>query len=281
MVDRYKLRSLAYLWIALLTIIISGNGYAEPLLAKVYKQPVDFSQWKVSEKLDGVRAIWDGSQLKFRSGKTIHAPRWFVEQFPTDAMDGELWISRGNFDQLSSVVRKKVAIDSEWQQVTFNVFELPNAVGDFASRYLKIQQLVNDLAISWLKTVEQKQIANEEELMLWLDRVVAAKGEGLMLHRSDSLYHEGRSDDLLKLKLWQDAEAVVESIIPGKGKYQGMMGALLVRTAQGVTFKIGTGFSDKQRLSPPAIGTQITYKYTGLTKRGIPRFASFLRIRQE
>jgi len=100
-----------------------------------------------------------------------------------------------------------------------------------------------------------------------------------MLHRADALYHVGRNSDLLKVKPYFDAEATVIAHIAGKGKYLDKMGSLLVETAQGLQFKIGTGFSDSERSYPPAIGTSITYTYHGKTLKDIPKFASFLRIR--
>ena len=66
--------------------------------------------------------------------------------------------------------------------------------------------------------------------------------------------------------------------VPGKGKYAGMLGALEVRAANGQRFKLGTGLSDAQRASPPAIGSTVTYTYRDLTPGGKPRFASFLRL---
>ncbi len=114
-----------------------------------------------------------------------------------------------------------------------------------------------------------------------LDDVVKKGGEGLMLHRADSLYHSGRSADLLKLKPWQDAEATVIEILPGKGKFSGMMGSLLVKDQSGQIFRIGTGFSNNERRDPPPVGSVISYKFTGTSKKGLPRFASFLRIRPQ
>jgi DNA ligase-1 len=108
---------------------------------------------------------------------------------------------------------------------------------------------------------------------------VAAGGEGLMLHREDSIYRAVRGDDLLKLKVGQDAEARVVGYIEGKGKYSGMMGALQVQTRAGVQFRLGTGFNDQQRKQPPAIGVWVTYTYQGVTEKGVPRFARFVRER--
>jgi DNA ligase-1 len=101
-----------------------------------------------------------------------------------------------------------------------------------------------------------------------------------MLHRDDALYRAERTDDLLKLKPHEDAEAQVLEHLPGTGKYAGILGSLLVETEDGVRFRIGTGLSDEQRRNPPPIGSVITFKYHGKTRRGIPRFASFLRVRE-
>jgi len=252
----------------------------DPLLAKVYKQE-NVSEWWVSEKLDGVRAIWNGEKLHFRSGKLISAPDWFTENFPEQLMDGELWMGRGTFEKLSGIVRKIQPNHNDWRQVRYMLFELPEHPGTFTRRVRKMVKLTETLKISWLHPIPQIRLNSEDALLNMLDEIVTKGGEGLMLHRSDSLYHSGRSDDLLKLKPWQDAEATVVEILPGKGKFNGMMGSLLVTDESGRRFRIGTGFSNKERKNPPAVGTVITYKFTGTTKKGLPKFASFLRIYQQ
>lgn len=252
----------------------------DPLLAKVYKQE-NVSEWWVSEKLDGVRAIWNGEKLHFRSGKLISAPDWFTENFPEQLMDGELWMGRGTFEKLSGIVRKIQPNHNDWRQVRYMLFELPEHPGTFTRRVRKMVKLTETLKISWLHPIPQIRLNSEDALLNMLDEIVTKGGEGLMLHRADSLYHSGRSDDLLKLKPWQDAEATVVEILPGKGKFNGMMGSLLVTDESGRRFRIGTGFSNKERKNPPAVGTVITYKFTGTTKKGLPKFASFLRIYQQ
>jgi DNA ligase-1 len=249
----------------------------DPLLAKVYKQE-NVSEWWVSEKLDGVRAIWNGEKLHFRSGKLISAPDWFTENFPEQLMDGELWMGRGTFEKLSGIVRKIQPNHNDWRQVRYMLFELPEHPGTFTRRVRKMVKLTEALKIPWLQLIPQIRLNSEDALLNMLDEIVTKGGEGLMLHRADSLYHSGRSDDLLKLKPWQDAEATVVEILPGKGKFNGMMGSLLVTDESGHRFRIGTGFSNKERKNPPAVGTVITYKFTGTTKKGLPKFASFLRI---
>jgi len=285
----FPLKILFYLFVSVLifattqlvAVDVSQNEHKiKPLLAKVYRQE-DVSQWMVSEKLDGVRGIWNGEKLHFRSGKLIHAPKWFTENFPAQPMDGELWMGRGTFDRLSGIVRKKIPDERDWKQVRYMLFELPESSGTFTERIQKMVKLTASVKIPWLQAIPQIHLDSEEALLKMLDEIVKKGGEGLMLHRADSMYHSGRSDDLLKLKPWQDAEATVIEILPGKGKFSGMMGALLLKDKSGHIFRIGTGFSDSERRNPPPPGSVITYKFTGTSKKGLPRFASFLRMYQQ
>lgn len=256
---------------------------AEPLpllLAETENGQADVALYLVSEKYDGVRAYWDGQSLRTRNGNTINAPRWFVENFPARALDGELWIGRGQFERLSGTVRRQTPDDAEWRQVRYLVFELPQAPGTFRQRVQVLRDALAAAGVPWLQAVEQFEIGNRKALARKLAEIVKAGGEGLMLHRADALYTTGRSDVLLKMKPWNDAEATVIAHRPGRGKYAGMLGALRVRTADGVEFLLGTGLSEANRRSPPPIGTIITYRYRELTSRGLPRFASFLRVRE-
>ena len=257
---------------------------AEPpaiLLAEVYRGQVDVSRYLVSEKLDGVRALWDGETLRFRSGREINAPRWFVDGLPKMPLDGELWIARGTFERLSGIVRKAVPDDAEWCQVRYMIFELPGAPGTFGERAEAMRRVVRQANVPWLQEIEQFSVVDRDSLQKRLKTVVKAGGEGLMLHRADAPYATGRSDALLKMKPWEDAEAVVIGHVPGKGKYAGMLGALRVRAPDGREFALGTGFADEQRRNPPPVGATVTYRYHDLTTGGMPRFASFLRIRTD
>lgn len=249
------------------------------LLAQDYKPGVDPSLYLISEKLDGVRALWDGKSLKFRSGQAISAPAWFTAKLPATPLDGELWLARGKFDELSGIVRKLNAIDDEWRRIKYMVFELPAGDGTFDQRSQKLQALVKQVSWPPLQWIEQFKLADEKALQAKLKQITSQGGEGLMLHLASAPVTQGRSSVLLKLKPVSDAEGIVTAHIPGKGKYAGMLGALQIKTEDGQIVKIGTGFSDAQRRSPPAIGTTITYTYRDKTPSGKPRFASFLRER--
>ena len=251
------------------------------LLAKVLGPGVDPADYLVSEKFDGVRALWDGKVLRFRSGREVRAPHWFTARLPAQALDGELWLGRGRFEELSGFVRRNVPEDGEWRQITFMVFELPGAPGSFAERAGRIEAIVAAAGFAQLVAVPQFRVADRALLQRRLDEMVRVGGEGLMLHRADAPYLTGRSDALLKLKPLLDTEAVVVAHVAGAGKYRGMLGALRVVAADGKRFVIGTGFSDAVRKNPPPIGTTITYTYRGLTRNGLPRFASYLRVREE
>ncbi|MDP2811750.1 MAG: DNA ligase [Rhodocyclaceae bacterium] len=257
---------------------------AEPLpllLAERYQGGIDVSHYWVSEKLDGVRAHWDGKKLRFRSGNAIPAPRWFVEALPVRPLDGELWMERGTFERLSGIVRRETPDDAEWRQVRFMVFELPQAPGTFTERIGQMRRLLDRADVAWLKPVEQFRLADDKSLKRKLAEVVRGGGEGLMLHRADALYETGRSAALLKLTPWLDDEARVVAHLPGKGKYAGMTGALQVEMSDGRRFALGSGLTDAARRNPPPVGTRVTYRYRELTRNGIPRFARFLRVRDE
>lgn len=250
----------------------------EPLLANVLGPHIDPACYLVSEKYDGVRALWDGQTLRFRSGRTVPAPAWFTGRLPRQPLDGELWLGRRRFDELSGLVRTSTPDDAGWRQLRYMLFELPGAGGTFAERAARIAALVQATGWQQLVAAPQTSVAEREALQHRLARTVAEGGEGLMLHLASSPCRSGRSDVLVKLKPHHDAEATVVAHHPGRGKYAGLLGTLEVRTPEGRHFLIGTGLSDAQRRTPPAIGCEVTYRYRDLTSSGLPRFASFMRV---
>jgi DNA ligase 1 len=267
--------------ILLMCLLCTQTAQAAPdiLLANVYRDGINPADFWVSEKLDGVRGIWDGKTLRFRSGNVVPAPEWFTKALPPVALDGELWMGRQQFDRLSGIVRRAVPVDEEWRQVRYMIFELPDAPGSFTERVTQMREVVARSDAPWLQAVEQFRIKDHKALASKLREVVRQGAEGLMLHRADAPYVTGRSDALLKLKPMLDTEATVVGHVPGKGKHQGKLGALIVETPEGRRFRLGTGFSDADRASPPPIGSIVTYRYRDLTSTGLPKFASFLRVR--
>ncbi|MEQ3724360.1 DNA ligase [Alcanivorax sp.] len=264
--------------------ILAGWCLAQPpalQLAQQYEQGVSLPEYWVSEKLDGVRAYWDGKQLISRGGHVIAAPDWFVRGYPAVPLDGELWMGRGRFSDVSAAVRRLQPNAQEWRQIQYKVFDLPASSAPFSQRIVQMNALAAASSAYTLSVIEQQRVPSHAVLLQRLDKVMAAGGEGLMLHHGGSFYQAGRSDAILKVKTHQDAEAVVIAYTEGKGKYQGMLGALVVQRHDGRQFKLGTGLTDKQREDPPPLGATVTYKYFGKTATGLPRFASFLRIRHD
>jgi DNA ligase-1 len=282
MTDLDRRRLLALFAGATCTLPLAAPALAaapQVMLSRLAPPDIDPAGYLVSEKLDGVRALWDGTRLWFRSGLPIVAPRWFAERLPAVPLDGELWLGRGRFEALSAAVRRGAAVDAEWRALRYEVFDLPGAPGPFAQRAARLAELVRGQGFSALRAVEQQPLPDRAALQRRLDAVLADGGEGLMLHRADALWRAGRSDALLKLKPLHDAEAVVVAHVPGRGRHEGRMGALQVRTPEGIEFLIGTGFSDAEREAPPPPGSVVTYVYRGRTAAGVPRFASFVRAR--
>lgn len=254
---------------------------APVMLANSYHPGIDLAAYWVSEKYDGLRAYWDGKRLLTRGGEIIHAPAWFIAGWPAVPLDGELWAGRGRFAQAVSTARTQQPDDAAWRNMRFMAFDLPAHGGTVDDRLPMLRQTIAALNKQWVQAVPQEKVKSHAELQQRLHAIVQAGGEGLMLHRGASLYRAERNDDLLKLKLHDDAEAKVLAHLPGKGKHAGRLGALLVQTPEGIRFRLGSGFTDAQREAPPPIGSWVTYRYRGFNDSGIPRFATFLRVRKD
>jgi DNA ligase-1 len=274
------------LWPRLATAALATGHAADDappalMLANRWRDTLDPAGFWVSEKLDGVRAHWDGRRLRFRSGLAIPAPAWFVAALPPRPLDGELWLGRGRFEELSGIVRRELPVDAQWRALRYMVFDLPGEPGTFGERVVRMRAIAADAArqAPWLQAVEQFRVRDRAELAARLEQVVAGGGEGLMLHRADAHWTAGRGDALLKLTPWLDAEARVVAHVPGKGRLQGQVGALEVEAADGRRFRIGSGLTDAERRDPPRIGAQVTYRYRELTGQGLPRFPTFVRER--
>jgi DNA ligase-1 len=259
----------------------SGAGKDAPqlLLATIWDGSSDPTGWWMSEKLDGVRALWDGNRLLSRQGNVFAAPPWFVEELPDVALDGELWIGRRKFQETVSVVRSKGEHEG-WKQVRFLAFDAPTRSTPWEERLKFLQQLFPSKrkGKSRAAVVEQALCKGVDHVRTELQRVEKVGGEGVMLRQPGSSYEAGRSGTLLKVKSFLDAEATVLRHQPGRGKLRGVMGALLVSLPDGTEFAVGTGFSDRERADPPPVGSVITFRYQELSKAGVPRFPSFVRI---
>ena len=257
----------------------SAVAFKEVQLALVWSPTRSPHGFLVSEKFDGVRAVWDGQVLRFRSGRLISAPAWFTSALPRQPLDGELWMGRGTFDRLSGVVRQSVPNDEAWRAVKYLIFDAPGHGAAYAERARAVQSTLAAARVPWLVPVGHQTVKDAQEMQSLLAHTVRQGGEGLMLHRADALWQSGRSDALYKFKPDLDEEGLVVGHQPGKGRLTHQTGALLLETPQGQRFALGSGLSDALRREPPPVGTWVTYRYQDRTPSGLPRFASFVRVR--
>jgi DNA ligase-1 len=246
------------------------------LLAKTWAGS-DPSGWWMSEKLDGVRAVWDCRTLITRNGQPINAPAWFTGQLPKgEPLDGELWIGRGQFQKTVGVVRSQSAGD-EWRAVRFAAFDAPMALGGFEERHAAMRDALANCG-GQAFALPQRQCSGQADLLEELNRVQHLGGEGLMLRQPASRYERKRSGSLLKVKTFHDAEATVIGYEGGTGRNADAVGALVARLPDGTQFCVSSGLTDAMRRRPPAIGAVFTFKYQQLTDAGVPRFPSFCRV---
>ena len=248
----------------------------ELLLAKSWDGNLDPTGWWMSEKLDGVRAYWDGKNFISRLGNVFHAPDWFKDGLPKEPLDGELWMGRGNFQLLVGTVKRHIP-NENWKRVEYVVFDAPRLDMPFEQRLDKLGGLL--LPCQWAEEISQDLCRDEAHLHELLDAITSGGAEGLMLREPESLYVGKRSSTLLKVKKFLDAEAKVIGHQPGRGKHEGRLGALHCMFPDGTIFDVGTGFTDLERGSPPLIGSTITVKFQELSRDGVPRFPSYVSIR--
>ena len=251
--------------------------------------------WLASEKLDGVRAYWDGRNLLSRNGKILAAPESWSAHFPPFALDGELYTARGEFEKIQSTVMDKTPSVTAWSEIKFHVFDVPEASGGLLERLSELEKFIakNPQAGQNLKIIKQVKVKDNAEFESFAEAIIAKGGEGAVVREPNAPYERKRSKNALKYKKFKDAECEVMAINAGTGKYAGLMGSVTCKSLgaagsnpdeqipHGVKFKVGSGFSDAQRANPPKIGSIITYKYQNLTEKGLPRFPIFLRVRED
>lgn len=251
-----------------------------PMLPREYHGALDVSGWWMSEKLDGVRAYWDGKQLYSKNGLPFSPPPEFVAGLPSFALEGELWGGRGAFARTASTVLRQQPHPG-WLKLRFMIFDVPAVEGSFRTRLGRAAAWFDANPAPYARLIEQIVVEDSAHLSHQLDTVESLGGEGLIVRDPEAGYVSGRSTSILKVKRFQDAEAIVTGHVPGRGRNAGRLGALVVCTPDGTEFRIGTGFTDAERQCPPDIGSVVTYKYHGLYASGIPRFPVYMRVRSD
>jgi len=261
-------------------LLFLGFCFAEKpnlLLLKSYKDDMNVTNWLMSEKLDGVRAYWDGEKLVSRSGKEFAVPKWFMKDFPPFEIDGELWTKRGDFENIISIVNRQTPHQG-WKKISYQIFEVPHQKGGLMMRLKVLEQWLEKSPNSFIKIIPQSICKSSEHLKKVLNELELKGAEGLVVRNPNALYINKRTSEALKVKSFQDDECIVTGYTKGHGKFEGLIGALICEWKD-KTLKIGSGLSIEKRKSPPLLGSEITFKYNGVTKYGNPKFPVFLRIR--
>lgn len=223
--------------------------------------------WLLSEKLDGVKAYWTGREFLYKSGRKIVVPGWFARGLPAVPLDGELWLGRGRFDELVSVLQRPG--DPRWREVRYVVYDAIAAGVPFASRLESIPAAI--ATARYAVPHQHCPCKSLGHLRSELSRVLQLGGEGLCARDPRS----ADPDTVVKIKPCQDAEGIVVGWTPGK--HADRIGALIVQIESGAEILIGAGLSNAEREEPPAIGAVITYRYRGLSKIGRPLQATYWR----
>ena len=275
-----RLQTLIVLLVSVVMLAVAWAAPPAPMLPQVDDGQITISGWLMSEKLDGVRGYWDGQQLWSKNGTLFQPPPAFVADLPPFALEGELWGGHGGFETTAAVV-KRLDDPAGWLRLRFAIFDVPLAPGGFSRRVKKASAWFAAHPSPYAFVIPQQPVQDRAELQRELARIERLGGEGLIVRDPEALYLAGRRPELLKVKSFQDNEAVVIKHLSGQGKNAKLLGALLVELPDGTRFKIGAGFSDEQRRSPPPVGTTITFKHNGRYRSGLPKFPVFLRIRRD
>lgn len=284
------------------------------MLAKDFvKGKHDVQGWFMSEKFDGYRACYSYKDKQFysRQNKPFNAPKWFIEAMPPRLVDGELWIGRNMFQEMG-VVRKKVPIDEEWLNVTFQVYDMPEEPGTFKERIKELKRIVKLTKERWIMrrknfpypfnkldcpvvVAEQIPLKNDAHMTSVYQGIIKNGGEGIMLKDPESSYEGKRSSSLLKYKPNFDEEAIIIDYKPGQGKYSGMLGGFICKPLinhdsyssidedEDHIFAI-SGMDDEVRKSykqTHPVGTIISFEHSGKTDKGKPRFGRYTRVRTD
>lgn len=268
------------------------------------------STWWFSQKLDGVRALWDGKVLRTRTGNIIPAPKWFTAQLPKDAgLDGELFGGPGTFPATNGTVQRKKARDEDWRNLRYCVFDAADPKWlqkPFRARYAHLEKLLSRTGPN-VALIPHQPVVSPDNLYRAYQAILHDGGEGVVLRNPDAAYSQKRSKDLLKLKPNLDAEAVVLGYNEGKGSNAGYLGTFAVemldpetRKPNGVRFQLSGRMNHEFRRQYqydakrrtwthvpksggnvyPTIGSVVTFEYMTLSAKGVPRQPIFIRLRK-
>ena len=275
-------------------LVLLNFAFSLDLLRLSEFKDQNISGWLASEKLDGVRAYWDGENLLSRQGKKLNAPLSFTKNFPKFSLDGELYAKELKFEEIQASVMDKLPDEKAWSRLKFHVFDVPEVSGGLLDRLEVLAKFLKNEPNENLIIIKQVKMHDNAQFLNFTESIIAKGGEGAVVREPNAPYERKRSKNALKFKKFKDAECEVIAVNKGSGKYANFAGSLTCKALggkddkekagepkEGTIFKIGSGLSDEQRTNPPKIGSIITYKFQNLTSNGKPRFPIFLRVRED
>jgi DNA ligase-1 len=206
--------------------------------------------WLASEKIDGIRALWNGSEFISRNGVVFAVPDWFKAGMPDCPLDGELFAG-----SLGLTVSATQA--GRWHEVTFYAFDAPSG-DEFAGRVAKLATMPLPPHCRAVRHWSTDTIGAIRKA----DEIASTGGEGLVVRNPASRYIAGRTSDALKIKPTRSAEMIVHGF-HGKG---------IVGDWCGVTVALNTA-------AKVELGDRVTFAFSGVHDSGIPRCPSFVAVR--
>jgi DNA ligase 1 len=274
------------------------EGGILPMLAHRYDQQghkIQFPAY-VQPKLDGHRCIavvengkcslWSRTRKRINSMPHIERAVEFLFGGRTSLiLDGELYHHgyRDNFEELTSLIRPDAPRGGH-EVVQYHVYDIANS----APYHARLRQLDQMALQRPLVQVVTHMVGDEDALEAAFDGFLAEGYEGAMVRNSKGCYVNKRSYDLQKVKEFIDGEFKVLGVEEGRGKMAGhaIFVCMAPPDAKEPTFKAkmkGELSKLKEFFEHPerAIGRQLTVKYWGLTKKGLPRFPVAVRFREE
>uniref|UniRef100_A0A6C0JAP2 ATP-dependent DNA ligase family profile domain-containing protein n=1 Tax=viral metagenome TaxID=1070528 RepID=A0A6C0JAP2_9ZZZZ len=263
------------------------------------------NNWWMSEKLDGYRAYLKDGNFFTRNNKIMTSVSEFaknISKYTNEILDGELWFGVDSF-QMCGALRTKEKIPKEkldtLKYVVFDYIPSDSESDEpYYKRYTNLKNIIAKIKLPNVVLIIQTPVKNIDEIKKESDKIVKRGGEGLMLKDSNSNYIHGRTDKLLKYKLFKDTEVTIVGYnIAKKGKHTGKLGAFvtlegklknpkkviyndLTINQQKQYIRVGGGLTDELRenyKNTHPIGTIITVKFFEYTPDQKPRFPSYLR----
>jgi DNA ligase-1 len=236
----------------------------KPRTLKAVMQGCDYHDenpegWFMSEKLDGMRAYWDGERFWSKNMSIIDVPESFTAGFPTFPVDGELW---GGYEKIDSTVyalkqacrKKKRNID--WSNIKFCAFDAPQEEGSYDKRHLFLQNNLSQCCN--ISLIPMQKCGGHDHLHQHLAEILDKGGEGIILYHPATPYQPGRTRNVLKFKKYFEASVTFSHV--KRDSYN-----LVCKQENGklIYLKCTRGFC----LSPPEVGEKILVRHQGIFAR--------------